>query len=66
MTALCRDSGALASSANPCERCAVCGSPCQVDHGSFHTLSITGVECEAFCVAVEKHGTRRNAVNSWV
>jgi len=66
MTALCRDSGALSSWANPCERCTLCGSPCQFDHASFHTLSIARVECEAFCVAVEKHGTRRNAVSSLV
>jgi len=66
MTALCRDSGALPSWANPCERCTLCGSPCQVDHPSFHTLSIARVECEAFRVAVEKHGSRRNAVSSLV
>jgi DNA polymerase-4 len=54
ITTLCRDCGALATTAIGGERCEDCGSPRLVCHTALGTLAIAHVDCDAFYATVEK------------
>ena len=54
VTTLCRDCGALATSAIRHEQCDARGSPRQIHHAAIYTLLIAHVDCGAFYPTVEK------------
>jgi len=51
---LCRDCGALGTTASRTERCDGCSSPRLVRHAELASLAIAHVDCDAFYAAVEK------------
>ncbi len=54
MNTLCRDCGALETTAQRRKRCAACGSPRLVCHAELGSLAVAHVDCDAFYAAVEK------------